>query len=193
MAGITRQGIVVPGPGMPPQGTPTFAAPSAAVPEPLDQVDTMSTLVPAITLTGTPLMPDGGVPIIGIPNSQDYPRLGFTAPYFGMVPFADTIPLTPNATVQTVLGSSNINVSAIATYVAMRQAAPASVTITLPVNPSVGRSVTIKDSLGVCFAHNFTVNTSDGTLIDLLTTFVFNNAFQAQLFVFDGTGWGVSA
>lgn len=192
MAGLTRQGIPVPGPGMPPQGTPSFAATASVAPEPLDQVDTTSTLVPAAALTGTPLMPDGGVPKIGVPNSQDYPRLVFTAPYFGPNDVANMI-TTETANVQTVLGSGNVTVSAVATYVAMRQAAPAAVTISLPANPPPGRTVAIKDSLGVCFANNFTINTTDGTLIDLLATYVFVNAFQAQTFVFDGTGWGVSA
>lgn len=193
MAALMRQGIPVPGPGMPPQGTPTFVAPAAPAPEPQGQVDTMSTLSPAIALTGSPLMPNGGVPVIGVPNSQDYARLVFTAPYFGPNAIEDMVSTTPNASVQSVTSSSNVTVSAIATYVAMRQAAAASVTITLPVNPSVGRIVSIKDSLGVCFANNFTINTTDGTLIDLLPTYVFVNAFQAQTFVFDGTGWGVSA
>lgn len=193
MAAVLRQGVVVPGPGMPPQGTPTFvAAVAAPSPEPLDQVDTTSTLSPAIALTGTPLMPNGGVPVIGVPNSQDYARLVFTAPYFGPNALEDMVSTTPNATVQTVISSSNVTVSAIATYVAMRQAAAAAVTISLPSNPPAGRSVTVKDSLGVCSTHNFTINTTDGTLIDGVATFLFRANYQSFNFVFDGIGWNVN-
>lgn len=96
-----------------------------------------------------------------------------------------------NVVMQVVTTSTNVTVGAAATYVAMRQAVPTAVQITLPANPATGRSVTIKDSLGVCFTHTFTVNTSDGTLIDLLSMYLLNNAFQVATFVFDGTGWGV--
>ena len=41
------------------------------------------------TTTGT--TPQGPVPAIGIPDSQDYPRLVYTAPYFQTVPLADLI------------------------------------------------------------------------------------------------------
>jgi hypothetical protein len=41
------------------------------------------------TSTGT--TPQGPIPAIGIPNSQDYPRLVFTAPRFEQVPLAELI------------------------------------------------------------------------------------------------------
>lgn len=45
----------------------------------------------SMTTTPSPLTPQGAVPAIGIPNSQDYPRLVFTAPYFETVPLAELI------------------------------------------------------------------------------------------------------
>lgn len=94
--------------------------------------------------------------------------------------------------IETVPGSGNFVISPTSTYVAMRQAAPAAVTITLPPNPPSGRSVTVKDSLGVCSTHNFTINTIDGTLIDGVATFLFRANYQSFNFVFDGIGWGVN-
>lgn len=38
-----------------------------------------------------PFAPQGPVPAIGIPNSQDYPRLVYTSPYFDTVPIAELI------------------------------------------------------------------------------------------------------
>lgn len=38
-----------------------------------------------------PQAPQGPVPAIGIPDSQDYPRLVFSAPYFNQVPLAELI------------------------------------------------------------------------------------------------------
>jgi hypothetical protein len=43
------------------------------------------------TTTPSPLTPQGPVPAINIPNSQDYPRLVFSAPYFEQVPLAELI------------------------------------------------------------------------------------------------------
>jgi hypothetical protein len=44
-----------------------------------------------MSTTVTPQAPQGPVPAIGVPNSQDYPRLVFTAPYFETVPLAELI------------------------------------------------------------------------------------------------------
>lgn len=92
----------------------------------------------------------------------------------------------------TVTNSSPVVLAYPTTYLSMRQSVPTAVTITLPPNPGAGYALTIKDALGVSFAHNFTVNTSDGSLIDGATTFVLNQDFQSNLFVFDGIGWGVN-
>lgn len=94
--------------------------------------------------------------------------------------------------IQLVTSTTNVTVATSASYVAMRQSVATAVQIILPVMPPAGRAVTIKDSLGVCFSQNFTILTVDGTLIDRLPTYLFNNAFQAQTFVFDGVGWGVN-
>ena len=40
---------------------------------------------------GAPVVPQGPVPAVGIPNSQDYPRLVYTAPRFEVVAIADII------------------------------------------------------------------------------------------------------
>lgn len=93
---------------------------------------------------------------------------------------------------QVVTSTSNVLITPLATYVAMRQTMPTVVQITLPPTPPNGRAVRIKDSLGVCGTTPFIVVTSDGTQIDNRTSFTFNASFQAQMFVFDGVEWGVN-
>ena len=41
--------------------------------------------------TTVPKAPTGAVPAIGVPDSQDYPRLVYTAPYFAQTPLAELI------------------------------------------------------------------------------------------------------
>lgn len=79
--------VTVPGPQMPPRMTSPFpvTAPVAA-PEPVSNVTTTTADITPLVAGGTPIMPGGDVPIIGIPNSQDYPRILYTAPYFGTFP-----------------------------------------------------------------------------------------------------------
>lgn len=103
-----------------------------------------------------------------------------------------TFPIAPINGVLVIAGPGNVALPVGAQFVPVRQAVPQAINITLPPRVVAGSFVIIKDSLGVCFAHNFTINTSDGTLIDLLPTYVFVNAFQGQQFTFDGTGWGVT-
>lgn len=93
---------------------------------------------------------------------------------------------------QVVTGTANVVLTEPTTFVAMRQSVATSVTITLPPNVPTGYPVLVKDSLGVCSSHNFTVNTSDSSLIDGHSTFVMIQNFQSQIFIFDGIGWGVN-
>jgi hypothetical protein len=51
----------------------------------------MSSPVPDSVPPGAPVVPQGPVPAVGIPNSQDYPRLVYTAPRFEVVAIADII------------------------------------------------------------------------------------------------------
>jgi Chaperone of endosialidase len=44
-----------------------------------------------MSTTIDPKTPQGPIPAIGVPNSQDYPRLVFTSPYFETVPLAELI------------------------------------------------------------------------------------------------------
>jgi hypothetical protein len=103
------------------------------------------------------------------------------------------IPATPFNSPLVITGSTSVDIPLGVNYVPVRQTTATAITITLPTPVAQGYQILIKDSLGVCFANNFTINTRDGTLIDLVPTFVFANAFQAQQFVFDGIGWGVTA
>lgn len=54
---------------------------------------------------GSMIAPTGPVPAVGIPNTQDYPRLVFTAPYFETVAIADIIEPSVMEAVENVLPS----------------------------------------------------------------------------------------
>lgn len=52
-----------------------------------------------------PLTPQGNMPAVGIPNSQDYPRLVFTSPYFETVAIAEIIEPSVTEAVEAILPS----------------------------------------------------------------------------------------
>jgi len=51
------------------------------------------------------LTPQGPVPAINVPNTQDYPRLALTSPYFSTVPFAELLQPSVNEAVEAILPS----------------------------------------------------------------------------------------
>lgn len=62
------------------------------------------------------------------------------------------------------------------------------VSILLPNAPTTGRVYVIKDAFGSAYTHNITVTTVGGTvLIDSLTTYVLNTAYEGAQFLFNGT------
>lgn len=52
-----------------------------------------------------PLTPQGNMPAIGLPDSQDYPRLIFSAPYFEQIPIAEIIQPSVTEAVENILPS----------------------------------------------------------------------------------------
>lgn len=72
----------------------------------------MSANPPTIEPTGAPpgvpgnlITPQGNMPAIGVPNSQDYARLIFSAPYFEQIPIAEIIQPSVTEAVENVLPS----------------------------------------------------------------------------------------
>jgi len=53
--------------------------------------------------TSVGITPQGPVPAINVPNTQDYPRLALTSPYFSTVPFAELLQPSVNEAVEAVL------------------------------------------------------------------------------------------
>src|SRR5215831_17107239 len=56
-------------------------------------------------MSGTGTLPQGNTQAIGVPNSQDYPRLVFAAPYFTVVPIAEIIEPSVQEAVEGMLPS----------------------------------------------------------------------------------------
>lgn len=112
----------------------------------------------------------------------------FLAMLNGVFPF----PVTAFGSAFIMTGAGNLVIPQGINYVPVRQSVPEAINITLPEHVAIGYSVLVKDSLGVCTRNNFTIITADGTLIDERPTFVMRTSFQAQIFVFDGTEWGVT-
>src|SRR5215469_13095713 len=55
--------------------------------------------------TSVGITPQGPVPAINVPNTQDYPRLALTSPYFSTVPFAELLQPSVNEAVEAILPS----------------------------------------------------------------------------------------
>ena len=60
--------------------------------------------------------------------------------------------------------------------------------VNLPNAPTTGRTITIKDSVGLSATSNITLTTVGGAVtIDGATTFVMNTNFESVSVIFDGT------
>lgn len=79
--------------------------------------------------------------------------------------------------------------------VIVKKTVPAITTITLPVHPSAGQHVIVKDGAGNANSFNITV-VPDGvsaTTIDGAASFVMSQNYVAAIFEFNGTEWGTIA
>lgn len=68
---------------------------------------------------------------------------------------------------------------------------PASTIVYLPDDPTLGMSAQVKDGAGNSNTHSITVETLDGSLIDGSATYVINNAYQSNVFAWNGSQWNV--
>lgn len=71
----------------------------------------------------------------------------------------------------------------------IRKTVGASTTVNLPANALAGTTWTVKDGKGDCSTNNITVRTTDGSLIDGLSTVVLSTDYQSYNFESDGTNW----